>query len=200
MQEVRTKDGSVTYYNHEVGEHYHSISGAKEEAIEKHGKPAIEFVRAHGLTRVDVLDFCYGLGYNSYYFINELRKIDKDVTVEIIGVDIDREIVEKGKYLLPLRSDERTKISIHVGDAISYLHNNNKSFDVCFFDPFSPKKQPEMWSEEVFKWLFKAMKKPAIVTTYSCAKSIRDNMKKAGFIIKDGPVVGRRAPATIALK
>ena len=44
------------------------------------------------------------------------------------------------------------------------------------------------------------MNKKGILTTYSCARQVRENLKKAGFIVKDGPCVGRRAPATIALK
>jgi tRNA U34 5-methylaminomethyl-2-thiouridine-forming methyltransferase MnmC len=43
------------------------------------------------------------------------------------------------------------------------------------------------------------MEKGAILATYSCAGQVKRNLKEAGFEIKDGPVVGRRAPGTIAV-
>jgi len=44
------------------------------------------------------------------------------------------------------------------------------------------------------------MRKGGILTTYSCASIIRKNLREAGFLVKDGPVVGRKAPSTIAIK
>ena len=43
------------------------------------------------------------------------------------------------------------------------------------------------------------MKQGAILATYSYAKTIRNNLAKAGFTVKDGPIIGRRSPSTIAV-
>jgi tRNA U34 5-methylaminomethyl-2-thiouridine-forming methyltransferase MnmC len=69
-----------------------------------------------------------------------------------------------------------------------------------FFDAFSPNKVPEMWTKEFFSDIYDKMKKNGKLSTYSCAKFVRDNLKQAGFIVKNGPVIGRRSPSTIAIK
>ena len=43
------------------------------------------------------------------------------------------------------------------------------------------------------------MNKNAILSTYSCAGIVRRNLKEAGFKVADGPIVGRRAPGTLAI-
>jgi len=57
-----------------------------------------------------------------------------------------------------------------------------------------------MWTAEVFRNVFNVMKKGAKLSTYSCAKSVRANMTAAGFTVTDGPSIGRKSPATIAVK
>jgi len=59
MHQIITKDSSITHYNEEAEDYYHSKSGAKEEAVEKHAK-------ALGVRPGKVIfDICFGLGYNT---------------------------------------------------------------------------------------------------------------------------------------
>ena len=90
------------------------------------------------------------------------------------------------------------KLRIIIGDAGETIKNLNQKFDAVFLDPFSPKKCPELWTEKFFKDIRKLMKQNSVLTTYSCAKIIRNNLVNAGFNVKDGPSIGRRAPSTIA--
>jgi tRNA U34 5-methylaminomethyl-2-thiouridine-forming methyltransferase MnmC len=39
-----------------------------------------------------------------------------------------------------------------------------------------------------------------MVATYSYARIVREGFAKAGFTVKDGPIVGRRSPSTLAYK
>jgi tRNA U34 5-methylaminomethyl-2-thiouridine-forming methyltransferase MnmC len=207
MEKITTKDGSITYFNDEFQEHYHSLTGASEEAREKYAVPALSFINEKLKDKdISVLDFCYGLGYNSIIFIDELRKSKIDVKVEVVGIDNDIEIVSEGKKILRelidkrIYSDDKVFLKVELGDASKIIKKLDNKFDICFFDPFSIKKCPKLWTEEVFKDVFKLMKKPSILLTYSCARLVRENMKKAGFIIKDGPCIGRNTPSTIAIK
>jgi len=59
---------------------------------------------------------------------------------------------------------------------------------------------PELWTEELFSEIFKRCANGCVLTTYSCARIVRDNMKKVGFEVLDGPCVGRKSPSTIARK
>jgi len=205
MKEVKTKDGSVTYYNEKVGDHYHSITvGAVEEAFVKYVDQLDAF---EGMR---VLDFCFGLGYNSYALLTKLEKC------EIVGIENDRVILEKirkiklgGRYKLIQAAAEcgldgrgylsgNQSIKILIGDGLEIARGLKGFFDGVMFDPFSPSKAPELWSEEVFSEMYRLMRKGARLVTYSCAGWIRENMKKAGFEVSDGPRFGRRGPTTIA--
>lgn len=247
MKEFITNDGSITFYNEEYGEHYHSKTGAREEALEKHVNPAIEYLKSVGKLEnakyIKVLDFCFGLGYNSYVFIEEIRKLLPETKIKVIGLENDIDIIEKGKkifrefldkYVYP---DDNVEIELLIGDAAEEIKKlslefnkvnktpedefnevieNHKSpdicfsndtinekqekFSICFFDAFSPGKCPNLWTEEIFKNVYSVMTDKSILTTYSCARKPRTNMENAGFIVKDGPCVGRWAPSTNAIK
>lgn len=208
MKLVKTNDGSFTAFSEVAGEHYHTISGAIEEAFEKH-------VNALGIENgMRILDFCFGLGYNS------IAACKGHINLQIIGLENDIIIIEAMKdteipeilktEFAPFRNiaenmdvtdNNNNRIKILLGDALQKINElPDGKFDRVFFDPFSPKKQPEMWSEEIFQKIYCKMKNGAKLSTYSCAKQIRKNMISAGFKVMDGPIVGRRSPATIAEK
>ncbi|MCK4311410.1 MAG: hypothetical protein KAW88_01600 [Candidatus Cloacimonetes bacterium] len=208
MKFVRTKDGSFTAFSKKYKEHYHSLSGAIEEAFEKH-------VNALGIEDgMQILDICFGLGYNSIIATKKHKKL------QIVGLENDIEIIKAIKNLtvpkgiesefttfrdlaekLEITDTNNNTIKLIMGDALLSLNQLPKEyFDRVFFDPFSPKKQPEMWSKEIFRKVYNVMKQGAKLSTYSCAKSIRQNMTDAGFKVMDGPAVGRKSPSTIGLK
>ena len=102
---------------------------------------------------------------------------------------------------LEIADDNNNTIKLIIGDAFVSLDSLPKDYsDRVFFDPFSPGKQPEMWSRKVFQKVYNVMKQGAKLSTYSCAKSVRQNMIAAGFKVMDGPIVGRKSPSTIAVK
>ncbi len=208
MKLVKTKDGSFTIFSEVAGEHYHTVSGAVEEAFEKH-------VNALGIENgMHILDFCFGLGYNS------IAACKDHANLQIIGLENDIKIIEAMKDIeipeilktefapfrniaenLDVTDNNNNRIQILLGDALQKVDELPENiFDRVFFDPFSPKKQPEMWSEDIFQKIYNKMKNGAKLSTYSCAKQIRKNMTSAGFKVMDGPVVGRKSPATIAVK
>ena len=208
MQFIKTQDGSYTVFNQTYKEHYHTISGALEEAFEKH-------VKAIGIENgFHILDFCFGLGYNSIAATKDHRNLN------IIGLENDMEIIKAINKLefpkviekeftyfrnlaekLEITDDNNNTIKLIIGDALISLDSLPKEhFDRVFFDPFSLGKQPEMWSKKLFQKIHTVMKPGAKLSTYSCAISVRQNMIKADFKVMDGPVIGRKSPATIAVK
>ena len=63
IKPVRTRDGSFTIYSPEYNEHYHSLKdGALKESLYKHIIPAFEHVQE--LSEVNILDICFGIGFN----------------------------------------------------------------------------------------------------------------------------------------
>ncbi len=206
MEKIVTGDGSITFRSDDCGEPYHSKSGAMEEAFKKFAEPS-------NLKPGDiVLDFCFGLGYNSLaaiHLVDGLKVIglenDPEILKKISSVEVDpglkKDYLKIKNAALNLRyRDEGVDIMILLGDARESVKKIEDKVSAVFFDPFSLPKCPEMWSLEVFKDVYCVMKKGGVLTTYSCARKVRDNLRKAGFEVKDGPCIGRRSCSTIAVK
>jgi chorismate dehydratase len=224
MKEVQTKDNSITFYSDEYDETYHSTSGAIEESFKKFAIPSK--INLISKNKIYILDICFGLGYNSLAGIVEGLKNKNISEIIIYGLEIDKEIIQKAldieimehkeEYEIikdAIRSNDNSyeimynekKITINliIADArksVKNLYETNIKFDYIFQDPFSPKKCPILWTKQFFTNVYKISNENAILTTYSCARIVKDNLKEAGFNVYKGPCVGRRAPSTIAIK
>lgn len=219
-----TDDGSVTFISKRYDEAYHSLTGAREEAFRKYAEPCrIKELAKKG--EIKILDVCFGLGYNSAAAIHVALKENPNCKITIVALENDEKILEqideinpqidhydiikklskqKGKIKEVKETDKENKMSIHIklllGDARETIDLITEEFDAVFFDPFSPKKCPELWTEDMFAKINRLMRKDAVVATYSCAKSVRKNMAAAGFRVVDGPVVRRWSPGTLGIK
>jgi tRNA U34 5-methylaminomethyl-2-thiouridine-forming methyltransferase MnmC len=218
MRQIVTSDGSVTFRDEKTGDIYHSLTGAATESLEKFARPAgLGPLAVSG--RIRILDICFGLGYNSAAALDMIHESSPACTVEIVGLENDPEIlshvegVETGfkSYHLIRECVARlvdgsadldmgtTRIKIMIGDARATVKTLQPSFDAVFLDPFSPKKDPALWQMDFLADVRKIMAPGARLTTYSCARMVRDNLRRAGFRVFDGPSIGRRSPATVAV-
>ena len=211
-KKVLTADGSSSLYNEEIEEGYHSSSGAITESLEKFAKPLRPFVSKK---KIKVLDTCFGLGYRSC----ALAYVFSDRTVDITAVEIDPSLFKamqevsipkelQSTYSIFQRLSEKEnevtskQISCKVitGDARVIVPTFTESFDIIVHDPFSPKKVPQLWSEEFLSLLVSKLKVSGVLVTYSSSGVVRDILRKNGCKIINGPSVGRRAPATLAVR
>ena len=219
MEKIITKDGSITFHNQEFDETYHSITGAQEEALKKFSEPCkIKELAKNG--NIKILDVCFGLGYNTAVAIDEALKSNPNCKIEIFALENDQEILKKiSEITSNLESFEflkmipdllkessstlflenkNVKLTLFLEDALTSIKKITEKIDCVFQDPFSPKKCPQLWTPEFFSDIKTVMNPSGILATYSCAGQVRRNLKEAGFIVKDGPCVGRRAPSTLA--
>jgi len=216
MKKVITADQSETFLNEEYNESYHSYTGAVEEAMKKYAEPTkIRELAKSG--QIKILDAFFGMGYNSAMAVSVALEENPSCVIEVVGLELDPAIVLKiqevnpeipfFKYYKKLNShnlsftEGNVSVKILLGDVKETTKElENEHFDVVFWDPFSPKTMPDMWSEDLFKEMFRVMKNSGILATYSCARVVRENMSKAGLFYDDGPRVGRRGPGTLAVK
>lgn len=222
MKKIITADGSETFLNEEMGESYHSYTGAVEEAFKKYAIPC-KIKELAGSGRIKILDICFGMGYNSAAAIDAAWEENPDGEIEIVGLEKDVEIIKKIKEVNPpmksykifkklienqdlknkniFYNKNKIKINLLIGDARERIKELKKdSFDAVFLDPFSPKTAPEMWSVDFFKEIFRVIKENRILATFTCARMARENMKEAGFSYDDGPIIRRRGPGTVGWK
>ncbi len=217
LQKIFTADKSESFLNTEVGETYHSQTGAVEEALKKYATPCKIKELAKNKKKIAILDVCFGMGYNSAMAIDVALEENPHCEVEVVGLEYDPEIIKKiqdvnpdidffthYKKLTPENLQFKhgnVTVRILLGDARETVKElSNDHFDAIFFDPFSPKTAPDMWTVEFFKEMYRVLNNEGLLATYSCARMARDNMSKAGLFYGDGPIVGRRGPGTLAWK
>jgi len=219
MRKILTHDNTETFINDEVGESYHSFTGAVEEALKKYAEPC-KIAELAKSGKVKILDVCSGLGYNSAMAIDVALKSNCKCEIEVVCLEFDPEIVEKIQEVNPpikffkhykkldpnkLETLSFTEgivtVKVILGDARETVKDlQDNYFDAIFFDPFSPKTAPEMWQVPFFKEMYRVMNNNAILATFSCARMVRENMAKGGLFYDEGPTVSRRGPGTIATK
>jgi tRNA U34 5-methylaminomethyl-2-thiouridine-forming methyltransferase MnmC len=209
-----TNDGSPTLRNLEVDELYHSKFGAYLEAKVKYSD-ALEITKKNDSV---IFDVCFGLGYNTAVAIDELKKENKfakfycfendlDVLKQIPDLKYDTfgfKLMQQAVSLFLLGKNdfelEGFYFKFELGDARNLIKKYFDIADFIFFDPFSPKNTPEMWEEEFLKDVYNSTKKEGKIATYSYSRKAKDSFKNAGFLLKDGPVLGRRSPSLIGFK
>ncbi len=93
----------------------------------------------------------------------------------------------------------RTTWRARLGNLPQTLDNEPPgSADVVFWDPFSPKSNPELWTFKAFAALRARCAPGATLHTYSGATSVRSALLLAGFAVGLGPQVSLGKTSTIA--
>ncbi len=201
---IQTSDGSTTIYIPEWNEQYHSIHGAIQEAYHVYIKHGLESKTTNELA---VLEIGFGTGLNS--FITFLEGQKKHLLVEYVGVDaypVTQEELEKLNYVTELDAshaatvfetfhscswEEKHQITSDFSllkrkQFFHEIEDENK-FDIIYFDAFGARVQPELWTEEIFKKMFLALKLEGVLVTYSAKGSVRRAMQSVGFTVERLP-------------
>ena len=198
---VSTKDGSNTLFSQKYNQHYHNPDdGAINEALSKHIIPAFTFHK--NKKELNILDICFGIGYNTFSTIYYVLKNNLDIKLNIFSPELDGNLVKSletfefpkdfenikhiikavaktGKY-----EDDKIKIEVFIGDARKYIKSLNKnSFDIVYQDAFSSDVNFELWTKEYFDDIFILCKSDCIMSSYAVATPIRLSMNEAGFFI-----------------
>jgi len=58
------------------------------------------------------------------------------------------------------------------------------SFDLVYFDAFSPNAQPELWEEELLAKVAEAMKPGGVLVTYCAKGAVKRRMKRIGLQVE----------------
>ena len=199
---IQSSDGSFTLYSKEFEEAYHSTNdGALHESLQKHIIPAFELKK--DMHSLNILDICFGLGYNTFGTIYYLKKHHSKTKVHIVSPEFDEELVASlGEFKYPSEFDDiaeiikevsqnkhykndQFEIEVIIGDARDILRGQISNFkiDIIYQDAFSPKTNPLLWTREWFGDIKQIADKNAILTTYATAASVRMALDENGFDI-----------------
>jgi len=199
--EVLTKDGSYSLRSVFFQENFHSLLGALEETKSK-------FTATSNLQRfkgksLNVLDICFGLGYNSASLLDELIK--QKSYLNLYALEIDRKPLEyslrnesfiklwdpkvkkifKSLYRKDYFEDQFFKCNIFWGDArekINIIPSSIK-FDLIYLDGFSPQKCPQLWTIEFLSKITENLNHQGYLITYSSSAAVRKSLRNIGLEI-----------------
>ena len=77
---------------------------------------------------------------------------------------------------------------------------NENAYDLIYFDAFGARVQPELWTEHIFKIMYKALKPNGVLVTYSVNGRARRAMQSVGFLVEKLPGPPGKREMTRALK
>ncbi len=198
---VPTIDGSNTLFSQKYNQHFHNLDdGAINESLNKHIIPTINYHKSK--EELNILDMCFGIGYNTLTTIWYLRQNNIHKIINIYSPELDGELIaslkdfkypdefsELKEIINSLATtnkyeDGNIRIEIFIGDARNYLKSLPKNFfDIIYQDAFSSEVNMELWTKEYFDDLYYIARDDCIMSTYSIASPVRLSMNEAGFFI-----------------
>ena len=103
-----TDDGSVGLYDIEIKDIYHSKTGALKEAIDKFITPILACREIQNKAELNVLDICYGVGYNS----KALKSILRGHNIFIDALDMNKDLISISPLIKDGINDDEIKIDL----------------------------------------------------------------------------------------
>lgn len=205
---IITGDGSSTIHIPEWNEQYHSKHGALQEA--KHvfiDMGLIPVSAIEGLTDISILEIGFGTGLNAlvtYEAATILKKSINYVGVEAYPVALEEVeklnfgtshkeplMIEFYKQIHTCNWEQQVKIteSFKLNKQKKYFQDieDFEMYDLVYFDAFGARVQPELWSVEIFKKMFTALKSNGVLVTYAAKGSVRRAMLEVGFLVERLP-------------
>ena len=101
-----------------------------------------------------------------------------------------------------ITSDGVISWELREGDFLDLIEHEPHTANLVFFDPYSPKKNQDMWTTACFEKIRKKSRSPeqggTLLYTYSLATRIRVAMMKGGFFVGRGMATGLKDETTEA--
>jgi len=195
-----TNDGSKTLFLPEMDETYHSVFGAKTESEHVFIKAGYQQINA---SKISILEVGMGTGLNVYLTYLEQQKDAKEIYYETLekyplSAEIYNELnyandenkqvfnlIHQSEWHKIIQLNKNFKLKKVQTDLIYFSSKN--TFDLIYFDAFDPAKQPELWTEKVFRNMYNCLNNNGILVTYSAKGIVRRAMQAVGFTVERIP-------------
>lgn len=198
---IQTRDGSTTIHIEEWDECYHSRFGAIQEALHVFIKKGLSLFENDS---VSILEIGFGTGLNAFVTYLEVPKLNQ--TINYVGVEAYPVALEEAllmNYVAELNAENERPIFEKMHECqweekISFGNNfcltkrkqffadikDVEQFDLIYFDAFGYDVQPELWSTEIFRKMYDALKPKGVLVTYAARSVIKRSMIEVGFTVE----------------
>jgi tRNA U34 5-methylaminomethyl-2-thiouridine-forming methyltransferase MnmC len=206
---ITTEDGSHSVYLPNINESYHSSHGAYKESIHVFFLYGLDawYARNRGKFPIRIFEVGFGTGLNAWltliwaeqnqvpvlYHTIEPYPLEKEIYEALNFTQLDETLTHFNGYFKRLHQMEWDK-----GMPITDYFNIKKEkttlqevqlypTDLVFFDAFSPKKQPELWTLEMLEKIENSMNPSAAFVTYCAAGHLKKNLQSLGLSLDEVP-------------
>jgi tRNA U34 5-methylaminomethyl-2-thiouridine-forming methyltransferase MnmC len=192
----KTEDGSLTIYDKLYNETFHSKYGARNESVYVFIEQGLQkFCNQPALT---VLEVGFGSGLNAY--LTYLHKAQNQTiyyeAIELYPLEAEQfktiasSLENQAFYLQLMQASWNKEQPINEDFTLCKRNEDilnvkfSKAFDLVYFDAFSPKTQPELWTLDVFQNLFQHLNFGGALVTYASSGIAKQNLRSAGFKVE----------------
>ena len=206
---VKTADGSDTLWHKGLNQHYHSTFGAFKESLHVFIETGFLFAvekfnpgPGQEIKSIDILEIGFGTGLNA--FLTAIAAGEHRIKVNYTALEafpVSEKCWRALNYPRQTEPASHTELfeNLHLSawdesTAISPWFTLHKifgtvedhipvtgSFNLVYFDAFSPDVQPELWTEDIFGKINNRLHHEGILVTYSVKGTIVRTLKSAGF-------------------
>ena len=201
---IVTEDGSHTIQIVDWNEQYHSIHGAKQEAMHVYINAGFCALDSPNLR---VLEIGYGTGLNC--FLTFISAKENGIEVAYTGIEafpiaieehsilnycdgFDAESHEVYQAMYAAMFGSTTKLTnffklTKVKSSFEDWQTPDNQFDVIYYDAFGPPVQPELWTVEMFQKMYNGLADGGVLVTYCAKGQVKRNLREAGFLVENLP-------------
>ena len=198
---IQTSDGSTTIHIPEWKESYHSKHGAIQEANHVFIKNGLSLFEGKDIA---IMEIGFGTGLNAFITFLESSKLKQNI--DYVGVEaypVSNEELAAMNYVAELGVTSQQSI-------FDLMHQSNweekciidghfdltkrkqffddivdeNYFDLIYFDAFGYHVQPDLWSTEIFRKMYNALKDNGVLVTYAARGVVKRSMIEVGFTVE----------------
>jgi len=217
---IRTRKGIAAMRSLDAGEVMHPGVGPLVEAEQLYVRQSRLAQRLQTTVRRNLVLFDIGMGAGSNAVAArieserapagaarlELVSFERDLGALELALDhpadfaLDGENGDAARALLAhgKHETERTCWRLHHGDVLEALGRETCLADIIFWDPFSPKANPDLWTIAAFSAVRRVANASATLFTYSASTAVRAALLLAGWAVGVGDSIGEKAATTAA--
>ena len=220
---VQTRSGAPAVRDRITGELMHPVVGPSVEAEQLYVKPSrLEArLRSTECSPLVLLDVGLGAGSNAMAAWQlseslgendrrlELVSFDRSLSAlalalqsehaDAFGFDAAGRAAASTLLAHGQHATARNRWTLQAGELLEQLAQQPADYaDVVFWDPFSPRANPTLWTVAAFSTLRRVCRAGATLHTYSGATAIRSALLLAGFAVGAGHDVGELKENTCA--
>jgi queuine tRNA-ribosyltransferase len=217
---VRTRKGLVAMRSLDAGEVMHPGVGPLVEAEQLYVRQSRlgERLRSTVGRNLVLFDVGMGAGSNAVAARIESERAPADAArLELVSFERDLGALElalahPAEFAVQGESGEaarallahgrhdsaRTCWRLRHGDLLTALASETALADIVFWDPFSPKANPDLWTVAAFTAIRRVSNGHCTLFTYSASTAVRTALLLAGWTVGVGESIGEKAATTAA--